>query len=186
MSIVPKFSLAEYDRMIELGVFDPPCERRIELIHGELREMTPPGPTHEVLVDRLTKWSYRNLDDEDVIIRTQNSIGLPQSQSAPEPDVAWVKNKDYWNQRPMAKDDLLVIEVAESSLDYDESTKASLYAEAGIPEYWIVNIPHWCVDCYRDPAGETYQSVARYDMTAEISPLAFPEVKLAVCGLFQV
>ena len=64
MSAVARLSVAEYDRMIERGIFDSQPERRIELIYGALREMTPPGPTHEVMIDRLTRWSFRNLSDE--------------------------------------------------------------------------------------------------------------------------
>ena len=185
MSTYPKFSLEEYDRMIELGVFDSHSERRIELIHGELREMTPAGPTHEDAVDFLTCWSIENVDKNQVRVRIQNSIGLPESDSAPEPDVAWVKAGSYRDERPGAEVVLLVIEVADSSLVTDQREKANLYAEAGIPEYWIVNIPHWRIDCYRDPAGDTYQSVVRYDMTTSVSPLAFPGVKLKVRELFQ-
>jgi Uma2 family endonuclease len=144
--------------MIQQQVFDETRHWRMELIHGEVREMSPPGPTQEVLVERLTKSSYRNLDDDLVIIRVQDSIGLPQSRSAPQPDVAWVKVKNYWDERPGAEDVLLVIEVADSSLGYHEGEKAALYAEARIADYWIVNIPHWCVDCYRDPVGGNYQA----------------------------
>lgn len=184
MSTIAKFTLGEYDRMIKLGLFDPPYDRRIELIHGELTDMNPPGPFHEDVVDIVTRWSFRNVEDEEIRVRIQNSIGLPESDSAPQPDVAWVKAKNYNEQRPAAEDVLLVIEVADSSLIGDQRVKAGLYAQAGIPEYWIVNIPHWCVECHRDPVGATYQVVKRYDRTETLSPLAAPKAILAVQDLF--
>ncbi len=185
MTRIARFSLAEYDRMIAREVFDLNRHRRLELIQGELREMTPPGPTHEVLIDRLAKWSFRNLGDDEAIVRIQNSIGLPDSESAPQPDVAWVEVKNYSAQRPAALDVLLLIEVSDSSLLYDQGEKSRLYAEAGIPEYWIINIPQFSVETYRDPTGESYQTLARYDTADSVSPLAFSQVKLHVRELFQ-
>ena len=117
------------------GLFDGENRRRIELIHGELREMNPIGPTHEEVVDRLNRWSIKHLPEDRVRVRVQNSIGLPALQSAPEPDIAWVVERDYSRGRPTAADVLLVIEVAESSLKNDIGEKADLYAAAGIADY---------------------------------------------------
>lgn len=184
MSTSLRITLAEYDRMINREIFEEP-NRRIELIYGELREMSPPGPTHEFVIDLLTKWSFRSIDDEKVLVRVQNSIKLPDSESAPQPDVAWVKAKSYREQRPSAEDVLLLIEVSESSLSYDREEKASLYAQAGIGEYWIVNIPEFCVEVYRDPVNETDQTVSRYDVTSVVTPVAFPQISLPIQELFQ-
>ncbi len=186
MSTIPRFTVAEFDRMIESGVFDSRRERRIELIYGELREMSPPGPTHEDLIDWLARWSIENTNKAEVRVRVQNPIELPDLDSAPQPDIAWVKAKSYRDNRPLAADVLLVIEVSNSSLDYDQREKARLYAEAGIKDYWIVNVPFWRVDVYREPAGETFQSITRYDQAARVSPLAFPEIQLSVRELFHV
>lgn len=185
MSTIAKFTLEEFDRMIKLGLFDPPYDRRIELIHGELIERNPPGPLHEDVIDYLTVWSVENLDKSIIRVRIQNSIGLPESDSAPQPDVACVKAKSYSEQRPAAEDVLLVIEVADSSLIGDQRVKAGLYAQAGIPEYWIVNIPHWCVECHRDPVGATYQTIQRYNRSESLSPLAAPKAILRVQELFS-
>ena len=89
--------------MIECGAFDPRRERRIELIYGELREMSPPGPTHEDLVDWLARWSMENTKKEEVRVRVQNSIGLPELDSAPQPDIAWVKPKNYRDALPAGR-----------------------------------------------------------------------------------
>jgi len=185
MSTLAKFTIEEFDRMIESSVFDRAHERRIELINGELREMNPPGPTHEDLVDFLNQWSVENVDTSKIRVRIQNSIGLPNSSSAPQPDVAWVNQKRYRDQRPGSRDVLLVIEVADSSLIDDQSEKARIYAEAEIQEYWIVNIPHRCVEVYREPDHETYQSIAQYD-SAFVAPLACSDAKLSIRELFEL
>ena len=127
----------------------------------------------------------KNLNAAQANVWIQNSIALSGFHSAPEPDVALLKPKSYFNELPIAEDVLLVIEVSDSSLTRDQGEKASLYAQAGIRDYWIVNIPDWCVEVYRDSVGETFQSVTKYDSAASVSPLAFPNVKLAVGELFQ-
>src|SRR5688572_23279185 len=106
MSTIPKFTIAAYDRLIERGMFDGPDRRRIELIHGELREMSPAGPFHEDLIRILNHWSFTNAP-RDVHIRVQCSIGLVELDSVPEPDIAWVRSGRYRKQRPQSKDVLL-------------------------------------------------------------------------------
>ena len=184
MSAVARLSVAEYDRMIERGIFDSQPERRIELIYGELREMNPPGPTHEVMIDRLTRWSFRNLSDE-VWVRVQNSIGAEKLDSAPQPDVVWARDRDYLLRRPQANDVYLVIEVSHSSLDYDREVKAGLYASAGIKDYWIVNLCDFCIEVHRKPRRGKYSDVRSYGFGDNVSPLAFPEISLDVSKLFS-
>jgi len=176
MSTIAHLSLAEYDRMVAAGVFDHGRRRRLEFIHGEIREMTPIGSEHEEAVDRLTEWSIRSLAAAKVRVRVQNSIGLPELESAPEPDIAWVVRRDYSRARPTAADVLLVIEVAESSLRYDSGEKADLYAAAGIADYWIVDLVDRRVEVRRSPAAEGYRSQKTYTGDEEIRPLAAPEL----------
>lgn len=185
MSTVARLSLEEYDRMIEAGVFAGKTRRRLELIHGELREMSPIGAEHEVLVDVLNEWGVRNVPPEAAWVRIQNSIGLPGLGSAPEPDIAWVARKDYSAQRPQAADVLLIIEVAESSLAYDRGEKAELYASAGISDYWVVNIPEACVEVYREPEEGRYRSLQTRKSGSTLAPLRFPELHLEVGRLFS-
>ena len=78
MSTAIQFTLEQYDRMIQSGVLDDDHDRRVELVYGEIREMTPPGPTHEEVIDLLTDWSVRNTSRKQVRIRIQNSIGIPE------------------------------------------------------------------------------------------------------------
>ena len=172
MSIIAHFSLAEYDRMVELGAFDQTVRRRLELIRGEIREMTPIGSPHEMAVERLAFWSYRNLPENKAWVRIQDSIGIPELASAPEPDVVWVAYRAYDEGRPSAADVLLVIEVSQSSLEYDRSEKAELYAEAGIADYWIVNLSDESIEVYRRPKGKEYRSAEVYRGDDELRPLA--------------
>lgn len=185
MSTIARFTLKEYERMLECGVFESSRRRRIELIHGELREMPPAGPTHSELVARLNRWVIENLGKDLANIWSQNTIILQDLQSAPEPDLVVLKPKSFINQLPTEEDVLLIIEVAESSLADDRGEKAILYAEAGIADYWIVNIRDWCVEVHRNPESETYQSVTSHNVHDSISPLAFPEVSLDIGKLFE-
>ena len=185
MSTIARLSLAEYDRMIEHGVFDHGKRRRLEFIRGEIREMTPIGSLHEVTVDRLTEWSIRSLPEGKVWVRVQNSIGLLEVESAPEPDLAWVVRRDYSQGRPTAADVLLVIEVAESSLGYDCGEKADLYAAAGVNDYWVVNLPDRSIEVRRDPGGGRYRNLHTCTSDDEVRPLAMPEIALRPSSLWQ-
>jgi Uma2 family endonuclease len=184
MSTALRFSLAEYDRMIAQGVLNGRGDLRTELIYGEIREMSPPGPTHEQVIDRLNRWSCNSTDPDEIRVRIQNSIGIPRHDSAPQPDVAWVVEKDYSRRRPQAADVLLLIEVADTSLDEDRFEKGPLYAKAKIGDYWIVNIPDWCIEVYRDPRRGAYRSQQTYTLHESIHPLARPDAVLHVSKLF--
>jgi Uma2 family endonuclease len=185
MSTTLRFTVAEYDRMIEQGVFSGRGNVRTELIYGEIREMSPPGPTHEDVVDRIVRWSVENTDRDEVRVRVQNSIGIPKLDSAPEPDVAWVVEKDYSRRRPQSSDVLLLIEVADTSLEQDRTEKATLYAKAKIGDYWVVNLQDWCIEVHRDPFRGAYRQKQTYTLHQTVHPLAKPEVPLPVSLLFQ-
>ena len=186
VSTIARLTLDQYDRMIQSGIFDGSNRRRIELIHGELREMSPIGPRHEDVVDVLAEWSFSNLAAESVRIRVQNSIGIPEFDSAPEPDIAWVARKSYSKRRPQPSDVLLVSEVAESSLAYDRAEKAELYATAGAQDYWIVNVPERCIEVFRQPDQGHFNSQSSFSGPDEVSPLAFPQLALKVESLFSI
>ena len=185
MSTVAHFTVADYDRMIASGMFDGPQKRRVELIRGEVRELTPIGARHEDIVDRLNLWSIRNLPEAEVRVRVQNSVGLPELDSVPEPDVAWVVQRDYSRRRPTADDVLLIVEVAESSLDYDTGEKAELYAAAGIKDYWVVDVAAQVVEVRRELEGRRYRSLTAYRDGDPIRPLARPELAFLPALLFD-
>lgn len=182
MGAIAHFSLADYDRIVDSGALDG---RRLELIRGEIREMSPIGALHEEVVDRLTRWSIKNVPEEKARVRIQQSVGLPELDSAPEPDVAWVSPRSYASGRPQPTDVFLIIEVAESSLDYDRGDKAAMYAEARIADYWVVSLPDRTVEVYRTPEGSRYRSVTAHRDQDEVRPLAFPDVALRPAMLWE-
>lgn len=179
-----KLSIDEYDRMIANGVLSE--DARVELIAGEMHEMLPPGPLHEDVIDLLTSWSVPIGHKLGFRIRIQNSIGLPETSSAPQPDVAWVKERSYRSGRPKTKEVLLVIEVADSSLGYDRHTTGAIYGAAGVPEYWIVNVESQSIEVYRDPKADGYGSRQTLTVGSAASPLCAPEDFLKVGWLFGV
>ena len=178
MSTIARLTLAQYDRMIERGVFEQDENRRLEFIRGEIREMNPIGSLHDEVVTRLAEWSYANVSKERVRVRVQGSIGLPELESAPQPDVVWVASRDYSQRRPAGAELLLIVEVAETSLAHDCGEKADLYAAAGIADYWVVNLPDRSVEIRRDPHAGRYRSLQTFTGDDEVRPLAVPEAVL--------
>src|SRR5687767_2793427 len=114
MSVALRISFDEYMQMIADDAFDALRDRRIELINGELREMTPPGPDHSEAITRLDEWSIEARLKKLVRVRTENPIAIPEHDSAPQPDVTWVKVRPYRDRHPLPEEVLLLIEVADS------------------------------------------------------------------------
>ncbi len=143
-------TLEEYDRMVNAGVFEP--EARIELIKGEIIDVPPPGPEHEASVARLDRLFNKLAGDRALVWPQGNSIGLPKSNSRPQPDITLLRWHDdyYSSQRPRPEDVILLVEVSDSSLKLDRGGKLQLYAEAGIQEYWIANLVDGVVEVYTD------------------------------------
>ena len=181
MSTIARLTIDEYDRMINSGVFE---NRRIELIHGELREMSPIGVTHEYAVDELNEWSIQNVPLDRVRVRIQHSIGLPELNSVPQPDVSRVARLDYTRNRPTSADVLLLIEVSDSSLAYDRGEKAKLYAAVGITDYWIVNIRDRCIEVRRQPQGNNFEDIRIYVVGETVAPLHFSSLAVPVDIVF--
>jgi Uma2 family endonuclease len=184
MSTDLRVTFEQYDLMVRSGAFDGEHRTPVELIRGEIRPMSPIGSIHEALVDWLAEWSFAVAPKQRVRVRVQNSIGLPELESAPEPDIAWVRRDHYSAGRPQSEDVFLIIEVADTSLRYDLGDKAVLYAEAGIREYWVVDAQRRCVTVMRDPQGGRYRGQETYAEDGTISPLDFPHVTLHAADLF--
>jgi len=184
MSTTAKISFEQYEMMVEAGVFSGKHRQRVELIHGELREMTPIGTRHADMVDTLDDWSTENLGRKTVRIRIQQPLALPELESTPQPDVAWVAAKRYRQQHPRAGDVLLLVEVAEESLDYDCGEKAELYAAAGIEDYWVIDLAGESVRVFRNPEGGKYRQTQIFRGDEEVRPLSFPEVVLTPAAVW--
>lgn len=169
-----KLSIDKYEQMIRAGILTE--NDRVELIRGELLDKMPIGDAHVEVVNRLNRMFVKLLD-ESVTVSVQNPLVLVDSE--PEPDLALYTRRAGGKARP--GDVHLVIEVADSSLEFDRTVKLPLYAEAGIRELWIVNLIDERVEVYQQPQldGTFAQGfiMARGD---EVQPLAFAGVKLAV------
>ena len=156
MSTTLKLSVSEYERMVALGSFS--ClERRIEFIRGELREMSPAGPVHEDYIEFLLSWAAPLLAANRYKVRSQS--GLLIGNSVPKPDFTLLAPKRYGRNRPTADDVLLIVEVAESSLNYDLGEKAQLYAEGGVSEYWVVDVAGQTLHRHQAPSESGYRDV---------------------------
>jgi len=147
-------NLDEWRRLGEAKIFQP--DSRLELINGEILEMAPIGFNHSGHLNRLNKLLTK-LAPDDVIASVQNPLQLGDL-SEPEPDFMLLKpNADFYSSRhPNASDVLLLIEVADNSLAFDQNQKLRLYALHGIPEYWLLNLNDSCLEVYRKPNGEVY------------------------------
>ena len=175
-----RFTIEQYDRMIDAGVFvtsettgAPPGQPTgVELIRGEIVMMSPIGPRHEELVDRLAAWSFACVPPGVSRIRIQQSLGIPGHDSVPQPDIAWVQPRGYATERPRATDALLVIEVAESSVRYDLGEKATLYASGGVPEYWVIDMAEQIIHVLRSPGMSGYAEHQVVSRGESIMPLA--------------
>jgi Uma2 family endonuclease len=148
-----RFTVDEYHRMGEAGLFGE--DDRIELIEGEIVDMVPIGGPHVFLVNRLTRHFVRCGGDQ-VVVSVQNPIRLSED-TEPEPDFVLLDPRLISpNRVPEAAAALLVVEVAVSSLDYDRKVKSRLYAQAGIPEYWVVDVEQRSLEGFTGPSHRGY------------------------------
>jgi Uma2 family endonuclease len=172
------FTVRDYHCMAEAGIFGP--EERVELIEGEILEMSPIGRRHVGCVNRANRLFITKAGDR-VVVSIQNSLEL-SDYTEPEPDVVLLKPRadDYAAKTVSAEDVLLVIEVAQTTLNYDRSRKLPLYAAAGVPEVWIEDLKNDLLLVYRHPSAKTYSTSLVLRRGESISPLALPDVILSV------
>ena len=173
-----RFTVDEYYWMARVGILRP--SDRVELIDGEIIEMNPIGEPHAGTVNRLNSVFSRRLGDA-VIVAVQNPIRLDNG-SEPEPDLALLRpRRDFYaTGHPTPSDVLLVVEVSDTTVEYDTQTKAPLYARAGIPELWIVDLTRACVMVYLDPADAGYATTRVLRRGEVLRPLAFPDLALPI------
>ena len=164
--------------MAEAGILAR--DERVELLDGDVIVMPPIGNWHASNVDFFTNTFPAQLHRR-AVVRVQNPVRLDDN-SQPQPDVMLLRWRDdfYRDGHPGPADVLLLIEVSDSSVDFDRNEKLSAYAAAGIPEVWIVNRPDRRIESYSDPDGDQYATVRRYGVGESIAPRAFPDVVLQV------
>lgn len=184
---VRPLTLDEYHQLIEQGFFAP--DERIELIRGYVHLMTPKGPHHKYGLRRLTQRFY-DCVGQAVVIQVQDSMLLPATGSQPEPDLALLRpaTDDYIDRHPEPQDVLLVVEVADSTLQFDRDTKAALYAAAGIPDYWLLNLVDLYLTVHHDPVTlpdgtAEYQTIFDVQPGQSVAPLHLPDCTVDVASV---
>jgi Uma2 family endonuclease len=182
-----RFTLDEYHRLGELGFFHE--DDHIELINGEIIEMASKGTAHETCLRNLWKQLPKIVGDR-ATLQSQAPITLPPN-SEPEPDFAIVQNQDdnYLSSHPKPTDVLLVMEVSDSSLAYDQDVKIPLYAKAGITNYWIFNLFDNYLEAYSEPyqdsQGKYGYSNKRIFLSNEVIDFpCFPDLSLDLAKVF--
>ena len=169
-----RFTVAEYHRMAEAGILmeDDP----VELIAGEIIEMSPIGQRHIRAVNRLTRLLHQ-LCGDDVMISVQNPIRLADN-SEPEPDIVVLRGTDGGTAN--VADVLLVIEVAETSRDYDRNVKFPMYAAAGIPESWLFDLAGVAIERHSEPSADGDRLIARASRGESLTSTVLPGVTFSV------
>lgn len=171
-----RLSAADYHRMGETGVLA--ADARVELIEGEIVDMSPVGSRHAAVVKRLARALQRSVGDR-ALISVQDPIRL-DDHSEPQPDLAVLKPRsdDYASDLPTAADVWLVIEVADRSAAYDLQVKAPLYARHGVPELWVVDLDAGTIRRFRRPQGDQYLEAQASPSPGRVSIAALPEVAI--------
>jgi Uma2 family endonuclease len=165
-----RFTVHDYHRMGEAGILHE--DDRVELIEGELIEMTAIGTRHFSCVNRLNRLLVMSVGDE-AIVSVQNPVRLNE-YNEPQPDLAVIRPRDYRESLPLPEDVLLLIEVSDTTLAYDRGVKLPLYAQAGIREVWIVNLPGETIERYTDPLEEGYRRADRLRRGQTLEPIPLP------------
>jgi Uma2 family endonuclease len=173
-----RFTVDQYHRLAEAGIFHPDC--RVELVNGQIYEMTPVDPWHAGVVNWLTHRFITALGDR-AIVHVQNPVAA-DLRSEPQPDVMLLEPRaDFYRaSHPRPEDTLLLIEVANTSLRHDRGRKLPLYARTGIPEVWIVNRRADAVEVFHEPSPRGYQHHSLLSRGEHVSPSAFPDVQISV------
>jgi Uma2 family endonuclease len=171
-----RISVEEYFAMGEAGILDD--DDRVELLDGRLIDMPPIGPPHSHSVDDLQELFARRLyrpEETLARIRIQSPIEL-DDHSAPEPDLVLYDPDTPTDRHPRPTDIYLVVEVADSTVDYDREVKADRYAAAGIPEYWLVDLPGEAVEVFRQPEDDGYAERIRHRAGDSLAIAKLPDV----------
>lgn len=175
------FTVSEYHTMAEAGILKE--DDRVELIEGVIWQMPPIGSPHAGGVNRLTAL-FTSLLGKRAVVSVQNPAWLSDF-SEPQPDLLLLRFRDdfYAGEHPRPEDILLLIEVADSSLEFDRGTKAGLYSRHGISEVWLQDLRNKAILVHRDPSPQGYRDVKILRRGERLSPLAFPDLVIEVDAL---
>lgn len=176
-----KFDVEEYHRLGEAGILHD--DDRIELIEGELVEMAPIGGEHATIVSTFTMIVARQCDSTQ-LLHVQNPLRLNR-ESEPQPDLVLARFVPKSRDVPNFKDALLVIEVSDSTYNYDRKIKAPLYARAGVPELWIVDCQNRRVEIHSDAKGGEFSNIVVVDESATITPGLAKNINVRLADLWD-
>ncbi len=173
-----RFRVDEYYKMIELGMLKD--YEKAEIIDGELIQKMPIGKKHSAVVEKLNE-VLRDRLGKSVSLRNQQPVKFGD-YNEPEPDLAILERREdfYADRKPTSKDVLLLIEVSDATLKYDRDTKLTLYAEAEIPEVWIVNLQNDLVEIHQKPSVGIYQLTKIFKRGGQLISEVLPDLKLEV------
>ena len=173
-----RFTVDEYQRMGQVGILGE--DDRLELLEGEIVEMAPIGSRHQATVNRLTELFSTRVSDL-ALVSVQGPVRLAED-SEPQPDLMLLRRRAdfYAPAHPGPGDVLLLVEVSDTSTEYDREVKVPLYARYGIPEVWLVSLESEAVEVYRGPATQGYENVSQSVRGQSLSPESFPGLELAV------
>lgn len=173
-----RFTAKEYHRMAKAGILLQ--DERLELIEGEILCMSPIGKWHASRVVRLIRWFDRRVGDR-ALVSAQNPLRL-SPYSEPQPDLMLLKpSEDFYASREVVPGDvLLLIEIADSSSAYDRRIKMPLYAQAGVPEAWLLDLQGQRAGVHREPSPDGYRNVEWYERGSTLTALAFPDLPITV------
>ncbi len=171
-----EWTVGRYHRLTEEGILEE--DDKIELLNGQLIKMSPVGILHAACVKKLRKLLGKILPDE-IVIGIQDPVIL-NDLSEPEPDISILRPKDdfYADDKPQSEDIFFLIEVADTSLEKDREVKLPLYARAGVPEVWIVNLAEKTVEQYQQPDKEGYRSVGVFRKGQSLSNDLIPDISV--------
>jgi Uma2 family endonuclease len=173
-----KFTVGQYHQMIESGIL---TERdRVELLQGEIIEMSPVGRQHAACVDRLNELFVLGLVSK-AIVRVQSPIRL-SNNSEPQPDLAILRRRSdfYADGHPQPDDVFALVEVSDTTVEFDRAVKVPLYAKEGIAEVWIVDLNANLIEVYREPTSSSYQQIQAFAQSQSLTFQAFTEVSFPV------
>jgi Uma2 family endonuclease len=168
------WTVAEYHQMAGAGLLDE--SDRVELIEGELVDMAPIGSRHAFLVDRIAETLGRGSRAAHMV-RVQNPVLLGE-RSEPQPDIALVKRDNYADRHPGPDDILLIIEVSDTTLEYDRDVKLALYARHGIPEVWLIDVNAGELTVYCEPAEGQFRLIRKPTAAEAVLPTLVPDISL--------
>ena len=172
-----QFTTQDYHQMVVAGILSE--DERVELIQGEIVKMSPVGIRHASCVKRLNRLFSQVLGDR-AIVAVQDPVEL-SNLSEPQPDLALLKPRDdfYAAGHPQPQDILLLVEVADTTIESDRAIKIPLYASSGIREVWLVDVNQQVIEVFREPTDNSYQNIQKLQQ-GEIFVQAFPDVSLTV------